>query len=57
MIPSLLYFRTGQYKLLVRRSVTNHAGQPRLHFFNNKNYYCKFMNRRLAVPNDDDGYT
>ncbi len=57
IIAPITFFRMGQYQLAVRRSVSSHAGRPRLHFYNNKNYYEKLMNRRTATPNADGSLT
>lgn len=57
IIPPLVYFRMGEYKILARRSVSSHAKQPSLHFFKNKDYYAKFMGRRIAFPNEDGSFT
>lgn len=57
IIAPITFFRMGRYQLVVRRSVSSHAGRPRLHFYNNKNYYEKLMNRRTATPNADGSLT
>lgn len=53
IIAPITFFRMGQYQLAVRRSISNHTGRPRLHFYNNKNYYEKLMNRPTATRNAD----
>lgn len=48
IIAPITFFPMGQYQVAVRRSFSSHSGRPRLHFYNNKNYYEKLMNRRTA---------
>lgn len=53
IIAPIIFLTLGEYQLVVRRSLSNHGGRPRLHFYNNKNYYEKFMNRPIATRNSD----
>lgn len=53
IIAPITFFPMGHYKIVVRRSISSYAGRPRLHFYNNKNYYEKLMNRRIAMLNAD----
>lgn len=53
IIAPITFFHMGQYQLAVRRSISTHTGRPRLHFYSNKNYYEKLMNRRTATRNAD----
>lgn len=53
IVAPIAFFSMGQYRIVVRRSLSNYAGRPRLHFYNNKNYYEKLMSRRTATPNPD----
>lgn len=53
IIAPIMFFRMGDYQVVVRRSVSKHSGRPRLQFCSNKNYYQKLMNRRTARPNSD----
>lgn len=53
IIAPITFFPMGQYQIVVRRSISSHTGRPRLHFYNNKNYYEKLMNRRTATTNAD----
>ena len=53
IIAPITFFRLGQYQIAVRRSISSHAGRPRILFYSNKNYYGKLMDRRVAFPNAD----
>ncbi|MDD3883599.1 MAG: hypothetical protein PHW66_01575 [Gallionella sp.] len=53
IIAPITFCHMGNYQVLIRRSVSNQNGRPRLHFYNNKNYYAKLMNRPTATKNDD----
>lgn len=53
IIAPIMFFRMGDYQVVVRRSVSKYNGRPRLQFCSNKNYYQKLMNRRTARPNPD----
>ena len=57
IIAPINFFRMGQYQLVVRRSVSSHVGRPRLHFYNNKNYYEKLMNRSTATTSSNGSLT
>lgn len=53
IIAPIMFFRMGDYQVVVRRSVSKYCGRPRLQFCSNKNFYDKLMNRRTARPNPD----
>ena len=53
IIAPIIFFRMGDYLVMVRRSLSKYCGRPRLQFYSNKNYYEKLMNRRTARPNPD----
>lgn len=53
IVTPISFCRMGAYKLAVRRSVATHNGRPRLHFYSNKDYYAKLMNRPTATRNAD----
>lgn len=57
IIAPIMFFRMGDYLVVVRRSVSKYNGRPRLQFCSNKNYYSKLMNRRTATPNPDGSLT
>lgn len=53
IIPSIEILPMGEYKLLVRRSISGHTGRSKLNFYNNQSYYEKMMNRPVASRNED----
>lgn len=57
IIAPITFYRMGQCQIVVRRSLSNHHGRPRLQFYNNKNYYDKLMNRRTAWLNSQGSLT
>ena len=53
IIAPITFCRMGHYQVAIRRSLSNYNGRPHLQFYNNKNYYAKLMNRRIAALNTD----
>lgn len=53
IIAPIMFFRMGDYMVVVRRSLSKYNGRPKLHFYNNKSYYEKLMNRKTATLNTD----
>ncbi len=49
IIAPITFFPMGKYQIAVRRSFSSHLARARLHFYSNKNYYEKLMNRRTAT--------
>jgi hypothetical protein len=50
-------YKINNYHLFVRSSISIYRGRPFLQFYDNNNYYQKFMNRNVAIPNDDKSVT
>lgn len=57
IIAPITFYRMGQYGLIVRRSISGYKGRARLQFYNNKNYYTKLMDRRIAKLGPDGSLT
>lgn len=57
IIAPIFFCRMGEFQVTVRRSVSAYNGRSRLHFYNNKNYYAKFMSRRTATRDPDGAIT
>ena len=48
-IAPIWLFRMRGYRLMVRRSLSNHQTLPYLQFHNNKHFYEKLMSRKTAI--------
>lgn len=57
IIGPILFLPVRDFVLVARRSVSNYNGQPMLHFYQNRDYYSKLMDRPTAYQNADGTYT
>lgn len=43
--------------IFIRSTITKYSGKPFIQFYNNENYYTKFMNRNVALMDKDKSLT
>jgi hypothetical protein len=57
MTNPVTIYKINSYYIFVRSSLSKYQGRPYLQFYDNYNYYQKFMNRRVAMHNQDNSLT
>lgn len=53
IIAPILFYSMGDFWLIVKRSVSGYTGQPRLVFYNNRNYQNQWLDRPTGYRRSD----
>lgn len=56
IIPPIKEYKMNNFSIWVRCSMSPHTGTPRMIFYDNENYFYKFLNRKVAYKNDDGSF-